>query len=221
MSNKDETLNTDDLIKSLCGDLSDTSKPRCPYRRISVWLLLSALYIVGVMLYSGITIDFESYMFRASFIFEMTMAIAILVTSALASSWLSFPDCIQRDWMKIIATTLFGSFLIWIIASGIEESFVEGIDIGSNFFIGSCSKGLAVEFFPFVALIYLSARGNTTQPYWSMAMNIMAVSALGWIGLRMTCSMYDSMTYGFIHYMLPFAILGAGIGFFSRKLFKW
>ena len=78
-----------------------------------------------------------------------------------------------------------------------------------------------VEFIPFLALIYLSAKGHTTQPYWSMTMNVMAVSALGWIGLRLTCSMYDSMTYGFIHYLLPFAILGAAVGFFARKLFKW
>lgn len=215
-----DNKNTDDLINQLCGDL-DSAKPRCPYRRVSVWLLLSIAYIVGVILFSGVGVDLDNYMTKAPFIFEMTMVVAILITSALASSWLSFPDCIQRDWMKIIATTLFASFLAWVVANGIEEGTEDGMNIGSSFFIGSCSKGLAVEFVPFIALIYLSAKGHTTQPYWSMAMNIMAVSALGWIGLRLTCSMYDSMTYGFIHYMLPFAILGAGIGFFSRKIFKW
>jgi hypothetical protein len=220
VSKKEEKNNTDDLINQLCGDL-EANGPRCPYRRILVWLLLPIAYIVGVILYSGVSLDLENYVFRASFIFEISMAFAILIASALASSWLSFPDCIQRDWMKVIATTLFGSFLIWIIANGIEEGVRDGVDIGSNFFIGSCSRGLAVEFLPFIALIYLSAKGHTTQPYWSMAMNIMAVSALGWIGLRLTCSMYDSMTYGFIHYLLPFAILGAGIGFFARKIFKW
>ncbi len=220
MSKKPEIENTDDLINKLCGDLV-AKAPRCPYRSISVWLILSISYIISVVIYSGVTIDLTSYLTRASFLFEMTMAIAILIVAALASSWLSFPDSIQRDWMKIIATTLFGSFLVWIIANGIEEGMREGMDIGSNFFLASCSRGLAVEFIPFVALIYLGAKGHTTQPYWSMAMNIMAVSSLGWIGLRLTCSMYDSMTYGFIHYLLPFAILGAGIGFFSRKIFKW
>lgn len=219
MSNKPETENTDDLINKLCGDLEATS-PRSPYRRISIWLILSVAYIIGVILYSGVAIDLSGYIIKASFIFEMTMVVCILITAALASSWLSFPDGLQRDWMKIIATTLFSSFLIWIIANGIEEGFKEGRNM-SFAFIGSCSKGLAVEFIPFIALIYLSARGHTTQPYWSMTMNIMAVSALGWIGLRLTCAMYDSMTYGFIHYLLPFAILGAGVGFFSRKLFKW
>lgn len=214
MSKKDVT-NTDDLIGKLCEDLEPTS-PRCPYRRVSCWLLFSIAYIVGVIFYYGLKVDIQEYMMKASFIFEMTMAFAILISAALASSWLSFPDCIQRDWMKIIATTLFGSFMIWVIANGIEE----GIDM-SLFAMPSCSKGILVELFPFLALVYLSAKGNTTQPYWSMAMNVMAVSAIGWIGLRLTCSMYDSMTYGFIHYMLPFAVLGAGVGFFARKIFKW
>ena len=206
---------TDNLIAQLCGDL-DGKGPRCPYRRILVWLLFAIAYITGVILYFGVSIDLDERMRDAAFIFEMTMAFSILVTAALASSWLSFPDCIQRDWMKTIAATLFASFMVWVLANGIEE----GMDF-RHFAMPSCSKGLAVELFPFIALVYLSAKGNTTQPYWAMAMNVMAVSALGWIGLRLTCSMYDSMSYGFVHYLLPFAILGAGVGFFARKIFKW
>ena len=219
MTNENKKNNTDDLINQLCEDLKEVS-PRCPYRSISLWLLLCAVYIVGVVLYSGPAIDMQDYMIKASFIFEMSMAVAILFASALASSWLSFPDCIQRDWMKIIATTLFGTFLLWIAASGLEEFYAGDVD-GSIFFLKSCSRGLAVVFIPLIELVYLSSRGNTTQPYWSITMNIMAVSALGWIGLRLTCPMYDNMTYGFLHYMLPFTILGAGIGFFARRLFKW
>lgn len=206
---------TDDLIKKLCGDL-EPQDPRCPYRRISVWLVLSVAYIVGVIWYFGPKVDIAEHFTNAAFVFEMTMMVAILISSALASSWLSFPDCMQRDWMKIVATTLFASFLVWVFANGVEE----GMDF-ATFYMPSCSKSISVEIIPFLALVYLSAKGHTTQPYWSMAMNVMAVSSLGWIGLRLTCSMYESMTYGFIHYLLPFAILGAGVGFFARKLFKW
>ena len=206
---------TDELINQLCSELEPTS-PRCPYRRISGWLLFAAAYITCVILYFGLKVDIQEHMTNAAFIFEMVMAFAILVSSALASSWLSFPDCIQRDWMKIISITLFGSFMVWVFANGIEE----GMEL-MHFRIPSCSKSIIIESIPFVALIYLSAKGNTTQPYWSMAMNVMAVSALGWIGLRLTCSMYDSMTYGFVNYLLPFAVIGAGVGFFARKLFKW
>lgn len=211
-----ETKNTEDLIGQLCSDLEPTS-PRCPYRRILLWLVLSVAYIVGVVAYLGPKVDIMEHLTNASFLFEMMMAMAIFISSALASSWLSFPDCLQRNWMKIISVTLFGAFTLWILANAIEE----GMDFFSHFYLKSCSRSLIVEALPFAALVYMTARGNTTQPYWSMAMNVMAVSSLGWIGLRITCSMYDSMTYGFIHYMLPVAILGAGVGFFARKLFKW
>lgn len=212
-----ENQKTDDLINQLCGDL-EAAKPRSPYRNISIWLLLSVGYIVSVMLYLGVKVDLADYFTRAPFIFEMGMAVAILISAAFASSWLSFPDGLQRDWMKTIAVTLFASFLLWVVASGIEEG---GFNFSSSFFMKTCSRGLFVEAIPFVVLILVTIRGNTTQPYWSMAMNVMAVSALGWIGLRVTCPMYESMTFGFIHYMLPFAILGVGFGFFARKIFKW
>lgn len=211
-----DNKNSDDLINQLCGDLEAT-KPRCPYRRISVWLILSALYIVGVVYYSGVQLDFKEKMTDAAFIFEMGMAVAILISSAFASSFLCFPDALQRSWMKVISLTLFGSFLLWILANGIEE----GGGMTQYLFLSSCSRGLLVESIPFIALVFMTMRGNTTQPYWAMTMNVMAVSALGWIGLRLTCSMYDSMTYGFMHYLLPFSILGVAFGFFARKLFKW
>ncbi len=213
----DSEKNTDDLIGHLCGDLKPMS-PRCPYRRISIWLILSVGYIVGVIYYLGLQVNLLDYLTRATFIFEMGMAIAILISAALASSWLSFPDCIQRDWMKTITVTLFSVFLFWILASGIEEG---GMSVRSNFFLSSCSRGIVVEAIPFIALIFMTMKGNTTQPYWSMAMSVMAVSSLGWIGLRLTCPMYESMTYGFINYLLPFCILGVVLGLFARKLFKW
>jgi hypothetical protein len=211
-----EHKNTDDLIGQLCDGL-EAGKPRCPYRSISIWLILSVLYIAGVVIHSGIQVDLSEKLHNASFLFEMGMAVAILLASALASSWLCFPDSLQREWIKVIPVTLFGVFLFWILASGIQE----GGDFINHFFLPSCSRGLLVEALPFVALVIMTMRGNTTQPYWTMSMNVMAVSALGWIGLRLTCGMYDSMVYGFIHYLLPFSILGVGFGFFARKIFKW
>lgn len=213
---KSDNENTEYLINKLCSDLKPTS-PRSPYRRILIWLVLSALYIVGIISYLGPKVNIEEHLKDASFLFEMGIAGAILISSAIASSWLSFPDCIQREWMKTIATTLFSVFLFWIGVNAVEE----GIGSFAAFYVPSCSRGLAIETLPFIALIFLTVKGRTTQPYWSMAMNIMAVSALGWIGLRLTCAMYDSMIYGFIHYLLPFSILGVGVGFFARKLFKW
>lgn len=207
--------NIDDLIGKLSNELEPV-KRRCPYRNIAIWLAFSVAYIVGVILYYGPKVDLSAYMTNSDFLFEMAMASAILISSAITSSFLSFPDGVQRGWMKGVSLTLFGVFLVWILTHSIEE----GMEI-AIFTLGSCYKGIFIEAIPFIALIIMTARGHSTQPYWLMMMNVFAVSAIGWIGLRLTCSMYDSMIYGFIHYLLPFAVLGAGIGFFARKIFKW
>jgi hypothetical protein len=151
------------------------------------------------------------------FLFETSLAFVMLVTASLASSWLSFPDCIQRTWMKIVATTVFGVFVLWIIVRSIEEQ----MGLMATLHIGHCAhEGMLMEAIPIIALVIITMKGHTTQPYWSMFMNILAVSSLGWIGLRLTCSM-DEMGHSFINHLLPFAVIGAGLGFFASKLFKW
>lgn len=207
---------TADLINQLSGDLKPVT-PRSPYKRMIIWLALSVAYLVGVVAYLGVRMDIEDRLIDSVFLFETMLAAAILLSAALASSCLSFPDSLQRHWTKVIPITLFGSFLLWIAARSIEE----GVGLTSTLHIGHCShEGILMECIPIVALVIITMRGNTTQPYWSIAMNILAVSALGWIGLRLTCPM-DQMGHSFVNHLLPFAIVGAGLGFFARKLFKW
>jgi len=207
---------TEDLIGQLCGELKPVS-PRCPYKRIIFWLIGSAIYLAVVVAYLGLRPDFVERLSDAKYLYEMGLGFSILMASAFASSWLCFPDCIQRGWMKVVAVTLFFSFSLWVVA----QSIGEGMGLTDTMHLGHCAKeGMLMEGIPILALIVLTMRGNTTQPYWSMAMNIMAVSSLGWIGLRLTCSM-DVMGHSLFNHILPIAIIGAGLGFFARKLFKW
>jgi len=89
VSDNKDIKDTDNLIDQLCGDL-EVAKPRCPYRRISIWLVFAVVYILAVISYLGLKVDIIEYLSDASFIFEMGLAIAILVSAALASSWLSY-----------------------------------------------------------------------------------------------------------------------------------
>ena len=215
-TDKDTGDKTDDLIGRLCDELAPT-KACCPYRQIIPWFVLSIAYLVGAVLWVGLRHDLAERLTDSVFLFETGIAIAILVTAALTSSWLTFPDCHQKNWMKAVPVTLFSTFVLWVVARSIEE----GMGLTSTIHFGHCAhEGIIMEVVPIVALIIITMRGHTTQPYWSMAMNILAVSALGWIGLRLTCSM-DVMGHSFLNHLLPFAIIGAGLGFFARKLFKW
>jgi len=207
--------NVDDLIGKLSNELEPV-KRRCPYRNFVIWAAAFIFYIVGVIYYYGPKIDLMESIKTTSFIFEMSLAFSIFVFGALASSFLSFPDAVHNQWSKHVTLTLFIVLLVWIFANIAEEGFDS-----SMFYAQSCYKGVFVEGLPFVALILLTMRGHSTQPYWLMAMNIFAVTAIGWIALRVTCAMYESMLYSFTHYLLPFAILSVAVGFFARKIFKW
>ncbi len=214
---KSDIEKTEELINKLCNDLEPTS-PRCPYRRVSVWLMLSLVYLGVVVQYVGLRMDIADKFSEPIFFFEFGMITALLLTSSLASSWLSFPDCIQRDWMKIVPLTLFATFILWIVSQMIGE---QGRGFQDVLHIGHCAKeGLFMEAVPIIALIVITMKGHTTQPYWSMAMNVLAVSALGWLGLRLTCSMSD-MGHMLVNHILPFAIVSGALALFARKLFKW
>lgn len=216
MSNNAKNNSTDDLINQLSDDLKAVT-PRSPYKRMAIWLVLSIAYLVGVVAYLGVRMDIADRLTDSIFLFETLLATAILLSASIASSWLNFPDSLQRPWIKIVPLTLFGVFSLWVVVRGIEEGMV----FISTLHMAHCSEeGAFMEVAPIIALVIITMRGNTTQPYWSMAMNVLAVSALGWIGLRLTCPM-DQMGHSFINHLLPFAIVGAGLGFFARKLFRW
>lgn len=215
MSRDSSDINVNNIIGNLCEDLEPVKK-RCPYRNIAIWGLLALAYIVGVIIYYGPSMDLQEKMTDANFVFEVSLALGIFGFGALASSYLSFPDEMQQTWVRYVTVTLFTVFMIWIAANVVEEGF----DLAA-FTLGSCYRGVFVEAIPFIALIFLTIRGHSTKPYWLMTMNVFAVSALGWIGLRITCAMYDSMVYSFVHYLLPFIALSLILGFFSRKIFKW
>lgn len=208
--------NTDDLINKLCGDLN-TAKPRCPYRRVAVWFVGSLLYLSLVVSYLGLRPDFDMRAMNLIYVFEIGLAFFILASASLASSWLSFPDCFQRHWIKIIPVVLTFVFAFWTLLRTIDDGSIGEIQLH----VGHCAQeGILMEIIPLIALVFITMKGHTTQPYWSMTMNILAVSMLGWIGLRLTCPM-DDMGHSLINHILPFAILAAALGFFTRKLFKW
>ncbi len=208
--------NTDDLINTLCDDLQ-ARKACCPYTRVLVWAGFAIGFILLNFWYFGVRNDLSERMAEASFIFEMALSTMLLLSAAMVSSWLSFPDCFQKHHFKAVPITLFVVFITWVATN----IYVSGLGLMQTLQLGHCATdGLYIQIIPFFALVYLTIRGKTTQPYWSIFMNVIAISALGWIGLRLTCPM-DDMGHSFFNHFLPFSIIGAAVGVFARRIFKW
>ncbi len=215
MSKKDNK-NTDDLIGQLCDGLDKKCGDFCVIRKILPWAIISIVYAVIVSFYSGLRYDFADVMHEQNFLFEVGLAFTIFAASALSSAYLTVPDQGQQKWIKIVPLTLVGVFLLWSII----RVYIEGFYMPSFTGLHCAERGAYIELLPILAIVILSTRGHTTQPYWLISMNVLSVMALGWIGLRLTCSM-DGMDHSYIFHLLPFGVAGAVLAFFARKLFKW
>lgn len=209
---------TDELINRLLNDeVTQPQRVFHPMRNIIPWIALIVLYLGINIFYHGVRHDLNDQMMKTDFIFDMGLALSIFFSGAIASSWLSLPDEGQKGWIKTIPTTLFAVLLFWIITRSIEE----GTNPFKHLNIGHCATdGIIMNIIPIAFLIYITMRGFTTKPYWSMAVNVIAVTALGWVGLKLVCSM-DVMDHVIINHFLPFAFFAAILALFTRRLFKW
>jgi len=63
-------------------------------------------------------------------------------------------------------------------------------------------------------------KGSTTQPYLMILMNVIAVSGLGYIGLRITCAS-DDIGHICVFHILPYIALGAFIAMIGRRFYRW
>jgi len=210
--------NQNNLINNLCDDL----KPQKSYCSFTFWMggiVAAILYITAVIAILGLRYDFIDQLGNAAFITELLAVITLFLLASYSASLLNCPDGKQRPVIKFITVFIAVAFISYILLKAIlgANSLFHWPDLWSH----HCShNSLIIDLIPFVALIILTARGCTTRPYWSIAMNILAVSALGWGTMRITCPM-DTIGHSMITHFLPFAIIGIIIGFFAKKLFRW
>lgn len=213
--NRNKTLS--DLITKLSAE-GGTCKPlRSPLLRALSYFLLTAVYIAGAMIYGGVRHDWQDVMQEAGFVFEMTLSLCIWISSIIAAAWLCVPDMRGKPWLKVIPYVLTFTMALWVII----RSFIEGADIFPLGMWCHCVEhGLVLASIPLAIVIFMGRRGTTTQPYHMAVMNALVASSIGWMTLRMSCSM-DDVGHGFWFQFFPLFVLGIIVGLFARKLFKW
>lgn len=216
MSNKKNTPDINNLIDDLCDGLTPIQKIWCPYRHFLVWLLVSSLYFGIVIFVVGLRHDLADQLNNTTFIFEGLLGVVFATTAAFCASLLTVPDMREKEWFRVVPTTVFGVFILWSVVKG----YVEGMEMPHFHWLDCMNNGLFMEAFPLAFIILLSIRGKTTRPIWMTFMNILSVAGIAWLGLRLTCSA-DDMGHAFIYHFLPVSIMGALLIAFARRIFKW
>lgn len=213
-NNKDKDFS--DLIAGLSEQAGEQKPLRSPVVRGLFYFGLTVIYIAGAMLYSGLRPDWADVMRETGFVFEITLAFLIWLSSVIAAAWLCVPDMRGKQWLKMIPYTLTFTMALWVVVRGLTE----GADFFPAHWCHCVEHGLVLASVPLVLVIFMGRKGATTQPYHMAVMNALMASSLGWMTLRMSCPM-DDVGHGFLFQFLPLLILGTLVGIFARRLFRW
>ncbi len=208
--------NIDQLIDTLADDLKPRGHLLHPFLRVSPWLVIALCYLVGVVHFLGLRMDWHEKLAETTFVFELALTGLIAAFAGYSAGWLAVPDMREQRWLLSVPTTLFGVFLLLKLS----EIFVAGFHIPALTWHFCFSDALLMGIVPVALLLMLVRRGATTRPYWLAFMSVLSVSALGWGALRLTCSADNSGHTLFFHFM-PFILMAALFGSLARRLYRW
>lgn len=212
----DKSGDIDELIGSLSEDLKPVEPMMHPALRVLPWVLLSAFYIGAVIFYMGVRPDLPEKLEDTTYLMDLALMGFVAISSALCSGWLCVPDMRGHKWIIGIPFTFFFVFGVWTSLIVMRD----GMNMPHLHWDHCFEDGMWMTVMPAAALIFLTQRGATTRPFLMMLMNILSISALGYVGLRVTC-VIDTVGHAFFMHVLPFVALGTLLGLFARKVYRW
>ncbi len=212
----DTEKNTQDLISSLSDDLSEVKSFPHPMKRAVLWSFIAIAYVVVVVAFLGIRTDISDKFNDPIYIFELSQILAIAVSAGFCSLWLCIPDMRGQNWMIAVPLSLFAVFFLWV---GLRTI----LDLHKGFEVhwSHCqTDSILFGFVPALSIFFLSTKGKTTHPNLIALMSILSVGALGYLGLRITCSS-DDVGHLCSYHILPYFLFGIGVSLLARRIYRW
>ncbi len=213
---------SDKDINALISDLTQDVKPvkccRHPLLRLLPFLFVAVIYIGGIFYFYGVRPDLAAKWGDSIFVFEVLLMAMIAISSALSSVYLSLPDKGGYGWLPVVPFTALGIFALWSIA----RIFSNGMPlVMPGLHMDHCmGEGVFMAIIPLAMLLVITRSGATVAPYLSAAMGVISAGAIGYTGLKISCSM-DTVAHTLVSHLAPYLLIGALMGIFARKLFKW
>ena len=207
-------------VEGLIGDLTEDLAPvkalAHPVLRAGSWILGAAAYVAVVVVFLGVRPDLVAQTSNVFFLFEISVMALVFLTAALASCWLCVPDMRGRVWLASVPVSLVLAFTVWTFLRAITEGVVIQNPHWSHCFQDAVLMGAV----PAAAIMLLSRKGATTKPFLMGVMNVLSVTALGYIGLRLTCA-NDTVGHVCFYHLFPFVVFGVVVGASVRRLYRW
>jgi hypothetical protein len=211
---------TQENIEKTIGELSGRLEPVRPLPhpvvRAFAWFLCALLYFGAAISFIGIRGDIAAKMGQAAYVNELGFSLMLAVSAVLCSGWLAVPDMRGQKWMLAVPFSFCAAAIVWFAT----VFALETVEMPHPHWHKCVTDSLLMGGLPVFSLLLLVRRGNTTHPRLSALMNILAVGALGWAGLRITCAS-DAVGHIMSFHFLPFLVVGIVLSLFARKLYAW
>ncbi len=213
-------MSSDQNIESLIGNLTNELKPikRIPHpaARIIPWILAATLYTSCCIYFIGVRHDVNTLFENPIFAFELVLMGAIGISAAFTSAFLSVPDMRGQKWLIPTTFTALGIFAGWSFLRGA----IEGMYMPQLHLDHCMGEGAFMAIIPVAILLFMMKQGTTTHPFLMAIMNVVSITALGYVALRFTCSS-DTIAHATISHLIPYILMGAGMGAIARRFYKW
>lgn len=207
----------DKTIDTLCCGLKPVARFH-PTRRGLLWILLVLCYMSAVAITIGFRENIIESMGREDFVFELVLAFTIAISASFMTFWLSIPDCDHYKKFLAVPLTLLFVQCLWVM----DRLFFEGMGNIRENWMSHCWMNTVIHTtLPAIAVILLVRKGGASvMPCWLATNALIAVTEFGWIGMRLVCPK-DNVGEAYVLNFLPYVVIGAVLGFVSKKIFRW
>lgn len=204
------------LIDELVSDLKPVRPLAHPLLRMAVWTSLCLLYAAIAVYAIGLRPDIPARLQSTAFVFEQGLVGLLFVTATLASFVLCIPDQRGQSWVLGVVWGFCAAFGLLVLSRMLTESFhMPHLHWDECF-----NKAIILVTVPAFVMAFMMRRGTTTMPLTQAVMNTLSLAALGFIGLRLTCTI-ETLGHGVFLHLLPFLVLGLGLGILARRIYNW
>lgn len=208
-----------DLIESLTDELDSQRAESAahPVLRATIWLTLGAIYTAAIVMVIGLRPDLIEKFAMTDYVFDLSLAFITGIGASITAFYLCIPDMRGKSWLVIVPFILTAIFTLWIIIKVITEGFI----MPELRLIHCLTEAALFVAVPAALLTFFTSKKSaTTKPVILSIMNGISVTALGYVGIRMTC-MLDTAIQDLIYHVLPFMFCGMVAGFIARRFYQW
>lgn len=209
----------DKFIDNLVEEQQPLKPELHPLLRTLPLFAVIAVFMTVVTAGIGLRSDWKPEYVTQFGMFQVELLLSFITgfMALLATGWLRVPYMKSQQLVTRLAlgcaAVFFSLEAFRLISEGITFATIES-------FIDCYLHSLLLAALPTALLIYFQKSGSSTQPYLSALMGTLAIAGFAWICLRLTCSV-NLAGHNAIVQLSPFLILGAGLGMYARRLYRW